>query len=507
MGARIYRLLRNNKEEGPFTSDELIQKNLRPYDLIWIDGRSAAWSYPGELAEFKKYIPLPDEEGTNVLTGRQKSSAVSASVQAAAVVSENINKAQKPRYRISAAWSKIQTVPIQGLNEAIFPARKEKSFVKQSINDHHSKSLSWEEAWHDWEKEKEVSMPAAEALNTEYTKTVSKTKKENNNNSPVLEVKYAESLESLEDKYIENVLWQKTHANRSFLQGKISEFIIPTLALLVIFSAGFWLLHGDKETKTALGVNSVKKEAAPVVNVNADSLQRVSNANAVNKLQATVAGNKQNIPSTQAESFNDKAVERKSLITHASKSLPATNAGVKNADAIPVVHNASIASQSSSLNASKYNSSIPAIKNVTNSEIKNQSASNSAVLNNNTVQPSINAGITSPGTNSNTATKKYNKKTSADYVSVPENITAKNGSAAIKIENISDVDLDVVVINVQYFNTMNQFYKGETLSMHNLRAGRNTIIKTPPDPNCFYVSSKVSLISSDANQVYVIGDD
>ena len=59
MSIRIYHLLRNNKEQGPFTAEELIQQKLKPYDLIWIDGRSAAWSYPGELPEFRTHVPLP----------------------------------------------------------------------------------------------------------------------------------------------------------------------------------------------------------------------------------------------------------------------------------------------------------------------------------------------------------------------------------------------------------------------------------------------------------------
>jgi hypothetical protein len=62
MSIRAYRLLRNNKEEGPFTAEEIIQRKLKPYDLIWVDGRSAAWRYPGEMAEFKTRVPLPGEE-------------------------------------------------------------------------------------------------------------------------------------------------------------------------------------------------------------------------------------------------------------------------------------------------------------------------------------------------------------------------------------------------------------------------------------------------------------
>ena len=44
-----YRLLRDNKETGPYAAEELIQMGLKKYDLVWVEGRSAAWRYPCEI--------------------------------------------------------------------------------------------------------------------------------------------------------------------------------------------------------------------------------------------------------------------------------------------------------------------------------------------------------------------------------------------------------------------------------------------------------------------------
>lgn len=52
----MYRLLRNNKEQGPYSLDELVQLSLRPYDLIWQEGKSACWRYPSEIEELKPYV-------------------------------------------------------------------------------------------------------------------------------------------------------------------------------------------------------------------------------------------------------------------------------------------------------------------------------------------------------------------------------------------------------------------------------------------------------------------
>ena len=99
--------------------------------------------------------------------------------------------------------------------------------------------------------------------------------------------------------------------------------------------------------------------------------------------------------------------------------------------------------------------------------------------------------------------KSYN----GSYVNVPEYVEMKDGSANLNIQNISDINLDLVVVDVQYFDASNRFRKGETMYLHNLKAGKNIIVKTPKDLNSMYATSKVSLVSSDANNVNVIGDN
>lgn len=51
---RVYLLLRNNQQSGPFTIGELLQQQLRSSDMIWIEGKSSAWIYLSEL----ELIPL-----------------------------------------------------------------------------------------------------------------------------------------------------------------------------------------------------------------------------------------------------------------------------------------------------------------------------------------------------------------------------------------------------------------------------------------------------------------
>lgn len=53
---KVYLILRNNKQEGPYDLQELLQLPVKDTDLIWVEGRSAAWSYPSEVRDLKPYF-------------------------------------------------------------------------------------------------------------------------------------------------------------------------------------------------------------------------------------------------------------------------------------------------------------------------------------------------------------------------------------------------------------------------------------------------------------------
>lgn len=60
---KIYVLLRNNQQTGPYCLQELIQFDLKPYDLIWIEGNSAGWYYPQEIGALHPYLRfLPQKQ-------------------------------------------------------------------------------------------------------------------------------------------------------------------------------------------------------------------------------------------------------------------------------------------------------------------------------------------------------------------------------------------------------------------------------------------------------------
>ena len=53
---KIYVLLRQDQQTGPYSLEEIIQFDLKPYDLIWIQGGRAGWYYPQEIGALHPYL-------------------------------------------------------------------------------------------------------------------------------------------------------------------------------------------------------------------------------------------------------------------------------------------------------------------------------------------------------------------------------------------------------------------------------------------------------------------
>src|SRR5689334_7325473 len=77
-----YLLLRDNKQTGPYTAQELAEKGIKPYDLVWLEGRSAAWRYPGEIDELKAFAPVVEEQPYDRFYKKQESGQVTETAHA-----------------------------------------------------------------------------------------------------------------------------------------------------------------------------------------------------------------------------------------------------------------------------------------------------------------------------------------------------------------------------------------------------------------------------------------
>lgn len=63
---KVYLLLRNNQQTGPHSLDELLQLGLKPFDLIWVEGKSFGWSYPSEIETLRSFAPAAPQKAEPV---------------------------------------------------------------------------------------------------------------------------------------------------------------------------------------------------------------------------------------------------------------------------------------------------------------------------------------------------------------------------------------------------------------------------------------------------------
>jgi hypothetical protein len=58
-----YLLLRNNKQSGPYSAEDLRSLGLRALDLVWVEKKSSCWRYPSEIRELAPFTPPAEEPG------------------------------------------------------------------------------------------------------------------------------------------------------------------------------------------------------------------------------------------------------------------------------------------------------------------------------------------------------------------------------------------------------------------------------------------------------------
>jgi len=241
-----YLLLRNNKETGPHTTDDLVKMGLKSYDLIWVEGKSAAWRYPCEVDELKKYAPSVEEQPfdrffkkdvagatTNISNVKNVAEAQTATIK------------QKPRIRIKAEWSMVETAaPIAAPQHATtqasamyIPAAPKQSEIRpkqEAVTAKQIQKPGWENSWLDWQQEKSAVKQASQKADSDEDQLQAQKVQ------PVLENKFSQSLNEIKEKYAATVLKAKDKAIewRSF---KSVAVIIMLAVPLMCF--GVWLGH------------------------------------------------------------------------------------------------------------------------------------------------------------------------------------------------------------------------------------------------------------------------
>jgi len=142
----MYLLLRDNKQTGPYSFDELKTKGLKAYDLVWVEGRSAAWRYPSEVDELSAFAPAVEEQPFDRFYKKPGSSAARAVDTATVRVTQPANTSNPVTKRTIyvtmpggiAARTEIKPAremarEIVPVCEAVVPAREAVAPIREAV--------------------------------------------------------------------------------------------------------------------------------------------------------------------------------------------------------------------------------------------------------------------------------------------------------------------------------------------------------------------------------------
>lgn len=244
-----YLLLRNNKESGPYSLEELVGQGLKPYDLVWVNGKSAAWRYPGEVTELIPYAPMVEEQPFDRFYKKQEEKPAEHST---------ITQKEIPTQKQEQVpqQEEIPAQPAYVPKKSVFvtmPGQKQQQPVNKTEQIQPKKEQQQEHN----QQYQQYQPRLEESDQSHLTQTI--TIKEN----PVAaEIKYSQSLDDIKEMYVRTLQERKQRlVNKSMLLkfGKNAAIILAIAGVGVI--VGF----------------SLKNRSAKEVVSNAAAVQPVAN--------------------------------------------------------------------------------------------------------------------------------------------------------------------------------------------------------------------------------------
>lgn len=239
-----YRMLRSNREIGPYSLDEIISLGLKPYDLIWVDGKSAAWRYPSEIAELKPYAPVVEEQPYDRFFKRPTASQSQQEKKEPLVEKpEAINeKTEEPQPEKKPAYSTIVVVmpkkentrvtlikPVEKTTEVVM--RKEKELPEVKIENTPTLSL------------KKTEEPEVEVVH--------------------METKMERSLDEIKEMYVKTLHDRKERFSRRKRFNNAGRYAVAAFFVGVLGTLVFLTLTNKPPQPEPFGANT---QVSPVQN-------------------------------------------------------------------------------------------------------------------------------------------------------------------------------------------------------------------------------------------------
>ena len=473
-----YLLLRNNKEEGPLSLQHLIQLGLKPYDLVWVQGKSAAWRYPSEIPELKPYAAAVEEQPFDRFY--KKPGATKETVETV-VPAEPVKQ--------PAAIRQVEPEKIEKRTEITFPgeAIMKPEIIKENVP---AKSENWagitfpeennqpqpEEIKHEKYYPKKtvyVTMPMQQMHEPKYEQPVFNIHSSpvtNTHEEPVVaQTKYSQPLDEIKEMYVKKLQDRKQ-------QSAKKKFIAQSLKRAAVFI-------GIISMGVLIGFAIKPKSPEKIVLTNSTPLIEPETTNAI-KDEPQTETVLDEMPSANANKTMEKKIEERKLIDNPAQVQK------------PYVETNEIITE-------KKNTAQPKQKQIEEKDIPVSNEAPRGVEINNTTGERIkqtrgnNIFRESNDNHNNTVPQKSLK----EFVTVKSNdyhIVAFGGirNLQLTVNNDSKYSLDNVLVEVKYLKPNGLPLKDENVYFKSVAPNGSLTIRVPDTNRGMKVTYKVIKIDS-----------
>jgi hypothetical protein len=210
---KIYKLLRNNQQTGPYTLEELVQMGLKPFDLIWADGLTAGWMYPSEIEVLKPFIASCESASPKV----EKATAAGTEDVSPATISEPVVSPEPVKEPISVPVTATHIfISLPAGGRAAAPAAAARNVVPEPVAEEESPEQKLERR----------------ALELRQKVQAFGAQKQEADGEPTLDTKYARPLDDIKDEYSHWMHEQRSRRSQPAIAPK--HWIAAALVLAVV---------------------------------------------------------------------------------------------------------------------------------------------------------------------------------------------------------------------------------------------------------------------------------
>jgi hypothetical protein len=467
-----YLLLRDNKQSGPYTFEELTAKGLKAYDLIWIEGKSAAWRYPSEIQELKPFAPVVEEQPYDRFYKRQNSTVKKQqeTVAASAISGNNVSASTK-NFADSTTQNQVNagntTEPSQAKKPSpnTIPNRRVVVIMPGGMNkDPQRESVFFQET-----VENKIAQPEKKPAGSE-TRTP---QPESYNREPVSAKKAVPTLPLYDDELVEFTKAPVGNAGSRSRQkagkSKLPKILASTIIMLTICGIIGW----------AYNYNFSQRQAVTPVAIPTETVQLPETHAVFNNEPSTALENQVNTAENQLTEEEMLAAENQAAFDSVTFSAEPAVLVVKK----PVSKSKKAVNENNQLPQQSHDEPV--------TEAVQQTRSDIAVAN----------------ADSEQAEKKTARKNIGELIRVSKNdfkIGAFGGisNLELKVTNTSPYTVDLVVVEVKYLLANKKEFKTENIYFKNLAPGSTATKEAPKSTRGIQVTSKVALITSRALGMY-----